>query len=115
MRARRRSSKLRIVAGTAATERDRPWRLKLYIAGLRPESHRALASVQALRAELGARLELTVVDVYQHPNLAREHDIIALPTLVVESPLPVRTYIGNLSNVSRVLLALGIRNSINGP
>jgi len=54
-------------------------------------------------AELKGNFELTVIDVYQQPKLAREWQIIAIPTLVKEFPLPMRRFIGNFSNISRLL------------
>lgn len=44
--------------------------------------------------------ELEVIDVYQQPELARKNQIVATPTLVKESPLPVRRFIGNLLNTT---------------
>jgi circadian clock protein KaiB len=41
-----------------------------------------------------------VIDVYQQPGLARDNQVVATPTLVKLSPLPVRRYIGNLANTS---------------
>jgi len=41
-----------------------------------------------------------VIDVYQQPELARENQIVATPTLVKESPRPVRRFIGNLLNTN---------------
>lgn len=101
------------MGGTRTGEHERPWRFTLYIAGMRPASRLALSNVNILRECLGGRLELTVVDVYQQPNLARAHDIVALPTLVKESPGPAVTLVGNLSNLSRVLLALGVEGPKN--
>jgi PAS domain-containing protein len=44
--------------------------------------------------------ELEVIDVYQQPELARQDQIVATPTLVKFLPLPVRRYIGNLSDTT---------------
>ena len=41
-----------------------------------------------------------MVDVYQQPELTRENQIVATPTLVKYSPPPVRRFIGNLSNTT---------------
>jgi hypothetical protein len=45
--------------------------------------------------------ELEVIDVYQQPELARDNQIIATPTLIKEFPRPVRRFIGNLMNTDR--------------
>ncbi len=54
-------------------------------------------------AQLKGNYELEVIDVYQQPELARRHQIVATPTLVKELPPPVRRLIGNLSNFTRLL------------
>jgi circadian clock protein KaiB len=41
-----------------------------------------------------------VIDVYQQPELTRENQIVATPTLVKYSPQPVRRFIGNLSSTT---------------
>jgi len=71
------------------------------VAGATDRSRSALRRVrQQCDAELGECYELEVIDVYQQPGLAREHQIIATPTLVKYLPPPVRRFIGNLSNLS---------------
>ena len=54
------------------------------------------------------RYDLEVIDIYQQPNLARDEQIVALPTLVKRSPLPLRRLIGDLSNHKRVLIGLDL-------
>jgi circadian clock protein KaiB len=44
--------------------------------------------------------ELEVIDVYQQPEAARDHQIVATPTLIKEFPLPARRFIGNLLNTT---------------
>ena len=57
------------------------------------------------------RYDLEVIDIYQQPNLAREEQIVAVPTLIKRRPPPLRRLIGDLSNQEKVLLGLdlGIR------
>jgi circadian clock protein KaiB len=50
-----------------------------------------------------------VIDLVQNPALARDHQILALPTLVRRLPGPVRKVIGDLSDIERVLVGLDIR------
>ena len=40
--------------------------------------------------------------------LAREHSIVAIPTLVRELPIPIRKIIGDLSDEQKVLVSLKI-------
>ena len=55
------------------------------------------------------RYDLKVIDVYQQPGLARDHQIVALPTLIKQSPAPPRRIIGDLSDPEKVLLRLDMR------
>ena len=62
-------------------------------------------------AELKAGCTLEVIDIYQQPNLARENQIVATPTLIKESPRPVRRFIGNLSNITGLFVELNLGNT----
>jgi circadian clock protein KaiB len=62
-------------------------------------------------AHLEGQYRIEVIDLLQNPRLARDHQILALPTLVRQVPSPVRKIIGDLSNTERVLVGLDIRAS----
>ena len=64
----------------------------------------------ACLAHVDGLYDLEVIDIYQHPGLAKDEQIIAVPTLVKELPLPLRKLIGNLADVERVLLGLDLRH-----
>jgi circadian clock protein KaiB len=84
-----------------ATVSDGRYFLRLYVAGANARSRQALRRVfQLCEDEQKDNYELEVIDVYQQPELAREDQIVATPTLVRFLPLPVRRYIGNLSDTS---------------
>jgi circadian clock protein KaiB len=73
--------------------------LRLYVAGATARSRMALRRVyQLCEKEYKGNYELEVIDVYQQPEQARENQIVATPTLVRFLPLPMRRFIGNLSN-----------------
>lgn len=86
------------------------WRLRLYVNGR--TSLRSLMALQNIKElcdkHLPARYELEVVDLVENFAQAREDNVIALPTLVRRSPLPVRKIIGELSNTDQVITALGL-------
>jgi circadian clock protein KaiB len=85
-------------------------RLRLYVAGSSPNSSRAIANLNAICAEhFLAGHELEIVDLLKYPLRALADGIVVTPTLLMLSPLPVRRVVGNLSDTSRVLLALGNR------
>jgi circadian clock protein KaiB len=45
----------------------------------------------------------------ENPRLAREDNILAIPTLVRKLPTPLRKIIGDLSNQERVLVGLDVK------
>jgi circadian clock protein KaiB len=83
--------------------------LRLYVTGSTQRSTRAIANLRRLlESELPDRYDLEVVDVYEHPEAASEHQIIAAPTLIKLQPEPVQRTIGDLSDTERVLRGLGL-------
>jgi circadian clock protein KaiB len=94
-------------AGAGTVEGDGTWQLRLYVAGQSPKSLRAFANLKALCEEhLAGRYEIEIIDLVEHPSLARSDDILAIPTLVRRLPAPLRKVIGDLSNTERVLVGL---------
>ena len=84
--------------------------LRLYVTGMTPRSTAAFISIKALCEErLQGRYELEVIDLYQHPHLAIDEQIIAVPTLVKKLPAPLRRLIGDLSDEERMLVGLDLR------
>ncbi len=86
---------------------QKPWYLRLYVAGQSPKSLLALANLTRIcEAHLAGHYEIEVIDLVERPALAQADDILAIPTLVRRSPAPVRKIIGDLSNTDRVLIGL---------
>lgn len=84
--------------------------LKLYVTGLTPASTRAISNIKKICEEhLLGRYELEVIDIHQQPVLAKGEQIIAAPTLIRKLPLPLRKFIGDMSNTERILLGLDLR------
>jgi circadian clock protein KaiB len=84
--------------------------LKLYITGTTPSSTRAIVNIRKICEEhLLGRYELEIVDICQHPTLAEGEQIIAAPTLIKKLPLPLRRFIGDMSQTERILLGLDLR------
>ena len=84
--------------------------LRLYVSGLTPRSQRAIDNLKAICEEhLQGRYDLEVVDIFQQPEFAKAEQIIAAPTLVKELPLPLRKFIGDMSQTQKILLGLEIR------
>jgi circadian clock protein KaiB len=86
------------------------WYLRLYVAGQSSGSLRAQSNLMTLcEQHLIGRYEIEVIDLVEHPALARGDDILAIPTLVRRLPEPRRKIIGDLSNTDRVLAGLQLR------
>ena len=80
------------------------------MAGQTPKSIRAFANLKALcEAHLKGRYQIEVIDLLENPHMARGNQIVALPTLVIKLPRPVRQIIGDLSNTDRVLVGLALQ------
>ncbi len=86
--------------------------LRLYVTGTTPRSMRAISNIRKICEEhLEGRYDLEVVDISQHPTLAEGEQIIAAPTLIKMLPLPLRRFIGDLSQTDRILLGLDLREA----
>ncbi len=84
--------------------------LRLFVSGTTPNSTRALMRVKTLCDELlEGRYELEVVDIYQRPELARDEQILAIPTLTRLRPTPRRHFIGDLDTLERFLVGADLR------
>ena len=84
--------------------------LRLYIAGMTPRSREALRTVSEIcEEELAGRCELEVIDLYEHPTLAQGEQIVAVPTLIKELPLPLRRFIGSMADKEKILVGLDLR------
>jgi circadian clock protein KaiB len=99
------------LGGNKKQGRNFPYIFHLYITGASPNSSRAITNFKDLcESSLKGKYELSIIDVYQQPHIAKGIDIIALPLLVRKLPLPERRVIGDLSDKEKVIGYLGILN-----
>jgi len=92
-----------------AAAAQKKFMLRLYVAGTTPRSAQAILDAENLcEQHLGGRFKLEVIDIYQRPALARDEQIVAVPTLVRRLPEPLRKLVGDLSNAERVLIGLDL-------
>ncbi len=97
------------LAAAAQAAQSERYDLVLYVAGLTARSQEAIQNVNRIcREHLEGRYSLQVVDIYQQPELAEAANILAAPTLLKQLPLPLRRIIGNLVEVDKVLVGLGL-------
>ena len=84
--------------------------LCLYVTGTTPRSTRSILNLRTFcEQRLRGRYKLEVIDIYQQPELARQEQIIAAPTLIKKLPQPLRRLVGDLSDEERVLVGLNVR------
>jgi len=92
--------------------RDGTYVLRLFVAGDKPQSLEAKKNIEQIcAAHLQGRYELTVFDVCNDFITALDHGVLLTPTLLLLSPLPSVTIIGNLSDTQKVLSALRLAES----
>jgi circadian clock protein KaiB len=95
---------------TTKPRTPKTFKLRLYVAGQSPKSIRAIANLKVLSEEhLKGRYQIEVIDLLEHPHMARGDQIVAIPTLVIKLPQPVRKIIGDLSDTDRVLVGLALQ------
>jgi len=101
-----------LVTEAAAAQTSARYVLRLYIISTTPRSMRAIANVRRICDEhLPGRYELEVIDLTDDPARAETEQIIAAPTLVKLLPLPLRRFIGDLSQTEHVILGLDLRSA----
>jgi circadian clock protein KaiB len=88
----------------------RQYVLRLFVTGSTPRSLRAIKNIkQICEKYLQGRCDLEVIDLYQNPDLAKDEQILAVPTLIKKVPAPIRKVIGDLSNTNNLLTGLNLK------
>ena len=83
--------------------------LQLYVSGMSLKSMEAIRNIKRLCDEhLKDAFELEIIDIYKHPEIALEQQIVFSPSLIKHLPLPKKTLIGNFSDTEKVIKGLGI-------
>lgn len=86
------------------------WELRLFVSDQAPKSVAAYANLKRICEEhVPGRYRIEVIDLIQQPQLAREEQILAIPTVVRRSPLPPRRIVGDLSSTEKALSGLELR------
>jgi len=90
--------------------RQSKYLLRLYISRSTLKSRVAVENIQRVCEErLHGRYHLEVIDIHDQANLARNAQIVAVPTLIKRLPLPLQRLVGDMSDLDRVLLGLDLR------
>jgi circadian clock protein KaiB len=92
-------------------QREGLWDLRLFVSNHTPKSMAAFENLKRVCEEhLHGHYRIEVVDLLVQPQLARENQIVAIPTVVRRSPPPPRRVVGDLSDVEKTLRGLQLRN-----
>ena len=90
------------------------WDLRLYVAGQTPQSAAAIRNLKKIcEKHLAEKYRIELIDLLKNPHLSIEDQILAIPTLVRQFPLPLRRMIGDLSDSERTLAGLDIRPTVS--
>ncbi len=93
------------------SKKDGKYVLRLFVAGINPKSKKAIENLREVCDEnLKGKYDLEIIDIYQQPIFAKEGKIVAAPTLIKELPLPIRRFVGDLSDKEKLLLGLDLRS-----
>jgi circadian clock protein KaiB len=84
-------------------------RLRLYVVGSTPASSRAIVNTRRFCEEhLRGAYDLEVIDIALDPSVAVTAQVVAAPTLVRETPPPVRRFIGDMSDTAHLLAGFSL-------
>lgn len=87
--------------------KEPPYELHLFITGASPNSVRAIGNIKNIcDNNFPGKYKLEIIDVYQQPAFIEKEQIIALPMLIKKFPLPVRKFIGDMSDTAKVINGL---------
>ncbi len=83
--------------------------LQLYVSGMSLKSMEAIGNIKKICSELlEDSFQLEIIDLYKHPELASEQQIIFSPSLIKRLPLPKKILVGTFSDSEKVIRGLGI-------
>jgi circadian clock protein KaiB len=97
-------------SGAGPHSRQAKYVLRLYVSRSTLKSKRAIKNMKRVCEEhLKGRYHLEVIDIHEQANLARDEQIVAVPTLIKRLPLPLRRLVGDMSDLNKVLFGLDLR------
>ncbi len=96
-----------------AAQKKHKYVLTLYIANMNAKTRFAIENIKKICDEhLQGRYTLEVIDIRENPSLAAREDVVATPMLIKKLPPPLRTFIGNMNDVERILVGLKIKQKM---
>lgn len=96
-KAERQPARAAVSGFEGAGKKKRKFVFILFISGSTEKSVRAVRTIKEILAgQMQGQCELTIIDIYQQPDLVRQYHVVAVPTLVRKAPTP-RRFIGDLT------------------
>ena len=90
--------------------RQSKYLLRLYISRSTLKAEVAVENIQRVCEEhLKGQYDLEVIDIHDQAGLARDEQIIAVPTLIKRLPLPLQRLVGDMSDLNKVLFGLDLK------
>ena len=84
--------------------------LRLYVSRSTLRSKIAIENIERVCEEhLHGRYDLEVIDILLHSQLARDQQIMAVPTLIKQLPAPLQRLVGDMSDLTKVLFDLDLK------
>ncbi len=97
------------------TEPAEEWKLRLFVTNWTPRCVVAYRNLKKICEEhIEDKCAIEVVDLLEKPEVAREEQIVAVPTLMKLSPKPERVLVGDFSKVETVLKGLDVERWAHG-
>jgi len=88
---------------------EQPVRFRLYIVDATTKSVAAYRNLKALcEQRFPGGYEIELVDLQENPGLAKQDNVVAVPTVVKVEPKPEKRVVGDLSNTERASHGLSL-------
>ena len=91
--------------------------LRLYVIGRSDESNRMVTEARALLGKLGCTLQMEIVDVMEHPGVARRNGIVVFPAAVLtdtDDPAGPKLVIGGMALLGDVTHQVSKQHPVGG-
>ena len=84
--------------------------LRLYVSRSTLKSKIAIENIERVCEDhLHGRYDLEVIDIHRQAQLARDEQIVAVPTLIKRLPAPLQRLVGDMSDLNKVLFGLDLK------
>src|SRR5260370_26998347 len=93
-------------SGKQGKAKQRRFKFQVFIGKQSQNSALAVARLRSIcETEIPGKYDIEIIDLSQHPNLARDHNIVATPAVFRSLSSPERNSTGDFAEKHKVLLA----------